>query len=382
MHIPRTRSLVGGVLALSVAALAACNQSTSPLAPSFAKKSAGVTTLSSTSATWDFAQLLIDGTAGPVDEGASVTVTNGSFGQIVASSPDAHVTVKGGDLVLTASERGLGLCHPSATNCSFPDDGDEVGDGGPGTLLLNFDGVLPAGSQLEGFSLGSLQDHVASPTLGEGYRYSISTDGGQTFGSEVQVLPDESDTIADVTLPSPVPTADLVVKFQKSTVGSDDNDYTVRSVTISQPGPELLGRMTGGGVKATGSDNEVVTFGLTLHCDILLSNNLEVNWQGHQWHLTKPIETATCTNQQNDAPPPASPIDTFEGTAYGKLDGVANSYATFKFEDHGEPGTSDRVQITIYQPGSTSTVALEVPDQLISVGNWQMHYDQPHGQHP
>ena len=380
MHVPRTRSLVGAALVLTVAALAACQQSDSPLAPSFAKKSGSVTTLSSTSATWDFAQLLIGGTAGPVDEGSSVTITNGSFGSILATSGSGqHVTVKGGDLALTASERGLGLCQTSGATCTdFATQGDEVGDGGSGTLLLSFDGVLPSGSVVQGVSLGSLQD-------GEGFRYSISTDDGGTFGTPVDVVPSTGSEVVDVTFSTPLATSGLVIKFEKSQNGSDagelNNDYTVRSVTISQPGPELLGRMTGGGVKATGSQGEVVTFGLTLHCDILLSNNLEVNWKGHQWHLTKPIETATCTNQQNDAPPPASPIDTFEGTAYGKLNGVTNSYAEFKFEDHGEPGTSDRVQITIYQPGS-SNVALQIDDQTINVGNWQMHYDQPHGSHP
>ena len=29
-----------------------------------------------------------------------------------------------------------------------------------------------------------------------------------------------------------------------------------------------------------------------------------------------------------------------------------------------------------------TTVAMEVELQKISIGNWQMHYDQPHGSHP
>ena len=80
--------------------------------------------------------------------------------------------------------------------------------------------------------------------------------------------------------------------------------------------------MTGGGIKALNTERETVTFGLTLHCDITLSNNLEVNWPGHKWHLAKPITSASCDNIQMDPEPPASPIDTFEGEGYGRLDGV------------------------------------------------------------
>ena len=53
----------------------------------------------------------------------------------------------------------------------------------------------------------------------------------------------------------------------------------------------------------------------------------------------------------------------------------------FKFQDAGEPGSDDTVEITIFEPGS-STVALHITSQKLSVGNWQMHYDQPHGQKP
>jgi len=180
----------------------------------------------------------------------------------------------------------------------------------------------------------------------------------------------------------------LVVKLEKAPdVEDNDNDYTVRSVTTEFSTTPLEGRMTGGGIKAVNTDEEPVTFGLTLHCDITLSNNLEVNWPGHKWHLAKPITSASCDNIQMDPEPPASPIDTFEGEGYGRLDGVGDSFVEFRFEDHGEPGSNDKVAITIYEPGTytgpgTGTVAMEVELQNISIGNWQMHYDQPHGQKP
>jgi hypothetical protein len=377
MHLPRTQLTMGCTAMLLAAALAGCSdQATSPLSPSLQNvSSSSVTPMVTTSTLWDFAAILIPGEAGPEDLGASKTISLDGHGHIDASSGDVvhHLTVKGGDLSMTASERGLGLCHPSAATCSFPGEGDEVGDGGPGALLLDFSGVEPAGSTVAEITMGSLQTD-------EGYRYSISTDGGATFGPATDVFPNNADELATLTIDKPA--AGLVVKLEKTAaMGNGDNDYTVRTVTTEFTNTPLEGRLTGGGVKATGSEGETVTLGLTLHCDILLSNNLEVNWQGHQWHLTKPITSASCSNQQNDAPPPASPIDTFEGTAFGKLDGAEDSRIEFNFQDHGEPGRDDMIELTIFEPGS-STVALHIPLQTLNVGNFQMHYDQPHGSHP
>ena len=108
----------------------------------------------------------------------------------------------------------------------------------------------------------------------------------------------DGDAESNKTLLIGLPTADL----SSSSIAENDNDYTVKSVTISFTTEETIdGRMTGGGVKAIGDDDEVVTLGLTLHCDILLSNNLEVNWGGHQWHLTKPITSATCSRPRSHA---------------------------------------------------------------------------------
>src|ERR1051325_608630 len=65
-------------------------------------------------------------------------------------------------------------------------------------------------------------------------------------------------------------------------------------------GPCATGRMTGGGNTVTVGDGIQVTKGLELHCDIKLSNNLEINWPGgHNWHLKKPITYAECVDQPN-----------------------------------------------------------------------------------
>ncbi len=364
-----------GALAL---VLGACTERT-PLQPNY-KPSQTVIPMVVTSALWDFAAI-IPGSGDPEDLGTSETISLAGNGSIVATStlvPNTHITIKGRALPPGDTERGMGLCHPSVgVTCTFPQDGDEVGDGGPGALLLNFNGVLPAGSHLAFIELGSVQ-------AGEGYRYSVSTDGGITFGPATEKF--DGDGNANATITFDLPTANLVVKLEKTQpgTGASDNDYTVKNLTTSFTStPNLQGRMTGGGVKAKSDAGDDVTFGLTLHCDIILSNNLEVNWKGHQWHLDKPIVSSKCSDDPNIAPePPVAPIDTFEGTAFGKLDGVGNSFIKFKFQDAGEPGSDDTVEITIYEVGSLVNVALHVTAQKLSVGNWQMHYDQPHGQHP
>jgi hypothetical protein len=142
----------------------------------------------------------------------------------------------------------------------------------------------------------------------------------------------------------------------------------------------LLGRMTGGG-NAVSIDGVKITKGLTLHCDILLSNNLEVNWpDGNNWHLTKPIETADCVDDPAiDPEPPPAPFDTFIGTATGSLNGVEGSYIEFIFVDAGEPGgKNDMVELKIHTGDASTPLALDLPLQFTTGGNLQAHFDQPH----
>lgn len=159
----------------------------------------------------------------------------------------------------------------------------------------------------------------------------------------------------------------------------------VRNTLIGTPVAE--GRMTGGGVKAYGIDangQQVrVTLGLTLHCDNELSNNLEVNWPHRQkWHIQKESLTNVLCTLQDDPTPPAAPISRFQASAVGRLNGGDfDSLVEFVFEDLGEPGRNDRIQMKIY-PGLDNTAApvLTIDTQNLAVGNFQMHYDQPHGQ--
>lgn len=163
-----------------------------------------------------------------------------------------------------------------------------------------------------------------------------------------------------------------------------DSDYNDYIFEVEPVAVELLnGRMTGGGGKVVSAAGADVTFGFTLHCDITLSNNLEINWAGNSWHLDKPITSARCEDDPAIAPrPPVAPFDTFHGEALGRLNGVDGSRVEFTFVDDGEGGNSgDKARITIYAPGS-NTVVLDVPLTLTANGNIQAHYDQPHGQKP
>jgi hypothetical protein len=146
------------------------------------------------------------------------------------------------------------------------------------------------------------------------------------------------------------------------------------------PPPVAEGRMTGGGFGIDGSIK--VTGGFTIHCDITLSNNIEINWPGNKWHLTKPITSAICLDDPNvDHGPPAAPFDTFIGEGLGELNGVPGYLIQFTFVDAGEPGKNDVATIQIFPPGGGAPV-LDIGPLNISKGNLQAHYDQPHGQKP
>ena len=232
MFMPRNGMIAGSTLLLA-AVLAGCSDQSITSTPTRAP-GARSSVIFGSPLTWDFAAIL--GTPGTNDLGTTHTFTNGSNGSIVASSTNRRVTTKGQELALTDPERGLGLClnGTQATACVFPASGDEVGDGGAGTLLVNFNGVLPAGSIATSVSLGSLQ-------TGEGYKMSISTDGGATYGAASDVVPNTPGDITDVPINggNGLATANLVIKFEKSAnstcTPTCDDDYTVRTVTTKAP---------------------------------------------------------------------------------------------------------------------------------------------------
>jgi hypothetical protein len=140
-----------------------------------------------------------------------------------------------------------------------------------------------------------------------------------------------------------------------------------------------LGRFTGGGSQIRLQDDVRVTRGLTIHCDLLLSNNLEVNWQGNQFHMLEHLETVACTDSPLiDQTPPDAPLDTLIGIGTGRYNGVDGFTVEFTLVDYGEPGKNDRMRIFIYETANPANVVLNVPLQTLSGGNLQAHFDQPH----
>ena len=181
-----------------------------------------------TNTVWDFTGLIATAD-GVQDWGTSKTITNGTFGSMVATSgAGAHVTSKGRELPVGDTERGLGLCLVVGQVCS----GDEVGDGGPGSLFLNLNGVLPAGSTLTQIDLGSVQ-------IAEGWKISYSYTGGAPFtllsSGEGNGINNPGDNLVITGGPLPLATANLLLLFEKNTAASGnlstDNDYVLKSVT-------------------------------------------------------------------------------------------------------------------------------------------------------
>lgn len=155
------------------------------------------------------------------------------------------------------------------------------------------------------------------------------------------------------------------------------------------PEENLEGRMTGGGVVRLGGEGpegpvEVkITHGFTLHCDQRLSNNLEVNWGGNQWHINPKgvLSDVSCTDDPlvAEEPPPA-PFDKLCAKARGRYNGELGYKIDFCLQDAGEPGgKNDKASMTI--TGPLGGLVLEVPWGLTESGNLQAHYDQPHKSH-
>lgn len=163
-----------------------------------------------------------------------------------------------------------------------------------------------------------------------------------------------------------------------TTTNSTSPTPTPTATPSPSPG---TGRFTGGGFLI---DDELgkITYGLTIHCDLLLSNNLEINWGSNNgpgannFHLNIHETTVECSDTipNPSQPPPAAPLDTLTGTGTGTFNGVSGFSITFTFVDGGEPGGDDQIAFVITGPGG---VVLDV-SETVSGGNLQAHFDQPH----
>ena len=160
--------------------------------------------------------------------------------------------------------------------------------------------------------------------------------------------------------------------------GSTWTLLVINEDSLDCPPPGGEGRFTGGG-RQTRVDGVRVTRGLTIHCDLLLSNNLEVNWQGNSFHMTQHLVTVECSDDPGIIQaPPAAPLDTLIGVGTGKFNGQDGFTIEFTLVDAGEPGTDDEAGMLIYETANPANVVLDVPVQKLDGGNLQALFDQPH----
>jgi hypothetical protein len=138
------------------------------------------------------------------------------------------------------------------------------------------------------------------------------------------------------------------------------------------------GRFTGGGFQVDVGGIARITRGLTIHCDLLLSNNLEINWDGgNNFHMSEHLQTLACSDNPDIVQtPPNAPLDTLVGRGTGRYNGVDGYSIVFTLIDAGEPGVNDQMGFRITAPDGS--IVLDVPVQYLSGGNLQAHYDQPH----
>jgi hypothetical protein len=219
------------------------------------------------------------------------------------------------------------------------------------------------------------------PASRENARIDISFDGG-VVGTGSYEAPDYSfsdskaapagSSAGDVV----TVTATAVADWGNGSAGGDSRSTTV---TIPEGDCGLVnGRFTGGGHQILVGGVRV-TRGLTIHCDLLLSNNLQINWQGNSFHTLEHLTTVACTDDPEigQAPPPA-PLDTLIGTGNGRYNNEPGYSIEFTLVDAGEPGREDQAAFLVYETANPANVVLEVPLQVLTGGNLQAHYDQPH----
>lgn len=144
---------------------------------------------------------------------------------------------------------------------------------------------------------------------------------------------------------------------------------TARVKCVKHEGPRDGRRMTGGG-SVFGSGRKRVTHGLELRCDASdPRQNLEVNWEGHRFHLTA-LDSAECLDTPLDEGHPVAGFDTYKGKGEGRYDGMDGAHVEFVFTDAGEPGKDD--EATILVKDKDGKTVLDVSGKL-NFGNHQAH---------
>lgn len=277
------------------------------------------------------------------------------------------------------------VCKDGPANFTY--DFSAAGTVGSGSSFLTYDAVVTVdgSNPLNGtFSItGSGCVRIATAS-GASIVVTELTEPAGTVFKESQLYTYQAQPAASSGTPSPVGSPTNSRSVNMSPIG---NDWGQLALFVNEdepppppPPPPGEGRMTGGGAQIDVGVAKI-TRGFTIHCDLTLSNNLEINWADNKWHIDKPLTAATCTDDPNiDQAPPRAPFDTFVGEGYGRLNGVDGSFVRFTFVDAGEPGRNDYAAIQIWAPGADPSVDppyLDIGGNLTH-GNIQAHYDQPH----
>lgn len=300
----------------------------------------------------------------------------------------------GGDDDLNFPGHGNVLIITEDQNSSDPDDADAVGS----YVAFDFSAYASGTVTVESVDIGDVE-------FAEG-----------EVGAEVRLYGPGPALITTVALPNTgdnnIETLGIGVDGVEMMVVQLNGSGAIDNLQINTV--PAFARITGGGWRVIGinGDGIRVSNGLTLHCDITLANNLQINWNGGQkWHINKTVDAAFCLDDPDFTPePPAAPADTFIGYDLGKLNNSGDAVACFIFTDHGEGGHDpdgiddglDQALIRIWDididPGITQSdlegddpcqvlsdppaldpdTVLFVDLQDIAGGNLQFHFDQPH----
>jgi hypothetical protein len=277
--------------------------------------------------------------------------------------------------------------------------GGEAGSFANTTALGNL--LIVAEDLVDSEPDGLVDDPDDADEVGASIRFDFSAVGsGSVTIDEITIIDVEaSEPSATVELfNGPIAPANLIANFTLTQTG--DNGVSIESlgptsgvvtmlVTLNGSGgiDNIVftlevggeGRFTGGGHQLRAGEARV-TRGLTVHCDLLLSNNLEVNWNGNSFHMTEHLLTVECSDDPliiQD--PPAAPLDTLIGVGIGDYNNQAGFTIEFTLVDAGEPGRDvDKAALLIFETGNPGNVILDVPLQLLTGGNLNAHFDQPH----
>jgi hypothetical protein len=210
------------------------------------------------------------------------------------------------------------------------------------------------------------------------YAFTISSTLEPTVtitGSNVFVATSTTQTV-NIPLTTLGPLAgDITVSAASATLTNSNNTVAITFDSTSFTCSTGTGRFTGGG-KDIAANGVAITQGLELDCDLNPSNNLEINWAGHHFHMLNFLSAVCLDDPTIHQQPPAAPLNTMIGVGTGRYDGVDGYTVNFTLIDAGEPGRNDKIAILISKTASPGTVVLSLPLTALTGGNLQAHPDQ------